>query len=100
LDVRFDARLRDSYESAIATGKWKGTSAVHDPTAYWAKGVLAYFDAAGQDAAPPDAAHPIRTREALRDYDPVLFELVNDTMAYEGRVDWRYLAQGGSDRHN
>lgn len=90
LDERFDARLKALHEQALGAGKWKGTSAVHDRVAYWVAGLLAYFDAAGQDAAPPDAAHPIRTREALRDYDPDLFALVHETMAYEGRVDWRY----------
>jgi hypothetical protein len=47
-------------------------------------------DAAGQDAAPNDASHPINTREALREYDAGLFALVHETMAYEGRVDWRF----------
>ena len=50
---------------------------------------MAYFDALGQDAAPNDAPHPIATREALRAYDPDLCALVNETMAYEGHVDWR-----------
>lgn len=90
LDARFDARLKALHDQALGAGKWKGTSAVHDRVAYWVAGVLAYFDAAGQDAAPPDASHPIGTREALRDYDPDLFELVHQTMAYQGRVDWRY----------
>jgi len=58
--------------------------------AYWSAGVLAYFDAAGQDSTPPDAVHPIQTRESLRDYDPDLFALVHGTMAYDGKVDWRY----------
>jgi len=90
LDVRFDEKLKESHEKAVGAGKWKGTSAVHDRVAYWAKGVLAYFDAAGQDAAPHDAAQPINTREALTQYDPDLYTLVNETMAYEGHVDWRY----------
>ncbi len=90
LDVRFDARLAALYDEAMAVGKWRGTAAAHDYAAYWATGMLAYFDAAGQDAAPNDAPHPIRTREALRDYDPGLHALVRDTMAYEGHVDWRY----------
>ena len=90
LDVRFDEKLNELYEKAVGAGKWKGTSAVHDRVAYWAKGVLAYFDAMGQDAAPHDAAHPINTREALQQYDPDLYTLVNETMAYEGHVDWRY----------
>jgi hypothetical protein len=90
LDVRFDQKLKDLFETATGAGKWKGTSAVHDRVAYWAAGMLAYFDAAGQDAAPGDAPHPIATREALKQYDPGLFALVHETMAYEGHVDWRY----------
>ncbi|MBI4327745.1 MAG: hypothetical protein HY674_21135, partial [Chloroflexi bacterium] len=90
LDAGFDERLKNLYEKALSAGKWKGTTAVHDRVAYWAEGVLAYFDALGQDAAPHDAAHPIDTREALKEYDPDLHALVNETMAYDGHVDWRY----------
>jgi hypothetical protein len=89
LDVRFDEKLKELFDRATTAGKWKGTAAVHDPVAYWTQGVLAYFDAAGQDAAPLDASHPITTREALKDYDPELFALVNETMAYKEHVDWR-----------
>lgn len=89
LDVRFDEKLVATFGKATAAGKWKGTSAVHDRVAYWTAGVLAYFDATGQEAAPNDAPHPITTREALRAYDPELFALVHETMAYEGHVDWR-----------
>lgn len=92
LDSRFDRRLSEAYDGAIAAGKWRGTSSVHDRVAYWVGGVLAYFDAAGQDAAPHDAPHPIRTRELLQSYDPDLYALVEQTMAYPGRVDWRYSA--------
>lgn len=90
LDVQFDQRLKDLFETAKAAGKWKGTSAVHDRVSYWVQGVVAYFDAAGQNAAPNDAVHPIHTREALQTYDPDLFALVHETMAYNGHVDWRY----------
>jgi hypothetical protein len=89
LDVRFDEALKRLFDDARKAGKWHGTSAVHDHGAYWVSGVLAYFDAAGQDAAPADAAHPIATREALQVYDPGLYDLVHQTMAYGGRVDWR-----------
>jgi hypothetical protein len=90
LDVRLDEKLKELHEKALAASKWKGTSAVHDRENYWTTGVLAYFDAAGQDAAPLDAPHPIATREALKDYDPGLFALVHETFAYGGRVDWRF----------
>jgi alpha-glucosidase len=90
LDVQFDEAVKGLFESAKAKGLWKGTAAVHDNLEYWAEGVLAYFDASGQDAAPNDSAHPISTREALKEYDPGLYALVNETMAYDGHVDWRY----------
>ncbi len=92
LDVRFDETLREIFEKATSVGKWKGTAAIHDRASYWTEGVLAYFDALGQDAAPHDAPHPIRTRELLKDYDPGLCALVNETMAYDGHVDWRFTA--------
>ena len=90
LDVQFDEKLKQLYETATGKNKWKGTAAVNDRVEYWAEGVLAYFDATGQDAAPNDAAHPINTREALKEYDPDLYALVNETMAYDGHADWRY----------
>ena len=90
LDERFDARVRAIYDYTMSQGKWIGSSSVNNHVAYWTAGVLAYFDAAGQDDTPADAAHPIRTRESLAQYDPELFALVNETMAYENQIDWRY----------
>ena len=33
-----------------------------------------------------------RVREALKSYDPDLWTLVDETMAYRERVDWRFAA--------
>lgn len=90
MDIRFDKKLMELYESAMSNDLWKGTSAVHNHVEYWAMGVLAYFDATGGVASPNDADHPITTREMLKQYDPGLFTLVEETMAYKGKVDWRY----------
>jgi len=90
MDIRFDNKLKELYESAMSKGQWKGTAAVHDRIEYWTQGVLAYFDAVGQGVPPNDADFPITTRESLMDYDPGLFQLVEETMAYKGKVDWRY----------
>lgn len=90
LDVTFDQKLNSLVNQAIDAGKWKGTAAVHDPARYWIEGVLAYFDASGQTAAPHDAIHPITTREKLQAYDPDLFALVHETFAFAGKVDWRW----------
>lgn len=90
LDVEFGGRVKAAFDHAVAKGLWKGTAAFANPEAYWVEGVLAYFDATGQNASPNDAPHPINTRELLQTYDPELFALVNETMAYDGHVDWRY----------
>lgn len=90
MDVRFDERLKTIFDAAMSKGRWKGTPAVQDRVEYWAEGVLAYFNAVGTGMTPIDADHPIVTREMLREYDPDLFALVDETMAYKGKVDWRY----------
>ena len=90
MDIRFDEKLKKLYDSAMSNGLWKGTSAVHDRIEYWTQGVLAYFDSVGQAVPPNDAAAPVTTREALKEYDPDLFALVDETMAYKGKADWRY----------
>jgi alpha-glucosidase len=89
LDVEFDRALRKAYEAATAKGLWKGTAAARDRVEYWAAGVEAYFDAAGEGPAPALADRPITTREALKEYDAELYALVDETMAYKGHVDWR-----------
>lgn len=93
LDIRFNEQLSKLFTSAMDSGKWKGTEAVHDPESYWVAGVLAYFDAVGQTAAPNDSPYPITTREQLATYDRDLYDLVKETMAYEGHVDWRYKSR-------
>ncbi len=90
MDVQFDEKLKELYDSAMSKGLWKGTPAVHNRVEYWAEGMLAYFDATGGNAPPNDADHSIDTRETLKEYDPDLFALVEETMAYKGKVDWRY----------
>jgi hypothetical protein len=90
MDIRFDEKLKELYDSAMSKGLWKGTAAVNDRVEYWAEGVLAYFDASGAVVPPNDSDHPIATREMLKQYDLGLFALVEETMAYKGRVDWRY----------
>jgi alpha-glucosidase len=90
LDSRFDDKLKLLFEAAVRSGKWQGTAAVHGRTAYWTAGVLAYFDADGQAAAPIGANLPVTNRESLKNYDADLAELVHETFGYRGKVDWRY----------
>jgi len=90
LDIEFDNRLKKLYDAALEKALWKGTPATQDRAEYWAAGVEAYFDAAGAGQAPNLADRPITTREALKAYDPELYALVDETMAYKEHVDWRY----------
>jgi len=90
MDVEFDRALQKIHEAAIATGLWKGTPAARSRAEYWTAGVEAYFDAAGDGLPPNLAARPITTRAALRAYDPDLFTMVDETMAYKEHVDWRF----------
>jgi hypothetical protein len=90
MDREFDERLRKLYEGATPKGLWKGTAAARSRVDYWVAGVEAYFDAAGDGPAPNLAERPIASREALQSYDPDLYALVDETMAYREHVDWRY----------
>ena len=90
MDIRFDEKLKELYDSAMRRNLWKGTSAVHNRVEYWTGGVLAYFDAVGRGMPPNDAEGPITTREALEAYDPDLAALVAEVFQYEKHVDWRY----------
>jgi hypothetical protein len=89
MDIEFDRQLGKIHEEAIGKSLWRGTAAARDRAEYWAAGVEAYFDAAGAGHAALGAARPITTRELLREYDPNLFRLVDETMAYREHVDWR-----------
>lgn len=90
VDVRFEEKLKELFAAAQSKKLWRGTPAGNGIEDYWAEGVLAYFDATGSRPAPNDAPRAITTREALKAYDPELFSLVNEVMAYDGHVDWRY----------
>jgi alpha-glucosidase len=90
LDLEFDKAVTELFDKAKAAKKWQGTAALEDKFAYWTAGVLAYFDALGQDAAPNDFRSTVNTREKLKEYDPGLFTFVSEVMAYETKVDWRY----------
>jgi alpha-glucosidase len=92
LDETFGRKLAALHTAATAAGKWKGTAAMNGPADYFAEGVVAFFDAGGQKHPPEDAAHPVVTRDQLAAYDPELFALVRETLAYDGHVDWRFRA--------
>jgi hypothetical protein len=89
LDVEFDKKVTKLFDAATEKKLWKGTAAARDRFEYWTAGVEAYFDAGGTGTAPNGADRPIVTRELLKAYDPDLHALVDETMAFKERVDWR-----------
>lgn len=85
IDQRFGTAVKELHAKALAEGKWRDTPAATGPSEYWALGLAAYFSPASA-GAPPTA---VTSREALREYDSGLHELIRQTMAYEGRPEWR-----------
>src|SRR5262249_44123926 len=89
LDIEFDNQLGKIFQGSLGKGLWKGAPAARSKIEFWAAGGEAYFDATGATPAPNNADRPSRPREALKVYDPELYELVDATMAFRERVDWR-----------
>jgi xylan 1,4-beta-xylosidase len=86
LDPTFNDRLKGLYDSAKAKGLWKGTYAMSNPEEYWAEAVQSYFDC---NAPPRRRVHnEIDTREELKQYDPKLFELIDESFR---SPQWRYV---------
>lgn len=69
LDPTFDARLKQTYERAMAAGLWKKKYASTNHQEYFAEGVQSWFDNNRQ----PDHDHNhVDTRIELKEYDPDL----------------------------
>jgi hypothetical protein len=77
LDRKFDGRLRETYKAAIDQRLWNDTYAATNHEEYWAEGVQSYFDCNN----PPNRGvhNGVNTREKLKEYDPRLFELIDDS---------------------
>ena len=77
LDSTFDNRLKALFNAVVAKGLWYG--AANDYKEYWAEGVTIWFHV-------PQLS-PLKTREALKAYDPDLALLIAEIF---GDNDWRY----------
>ena len=83
VDPTFDRRLQETYESALADGKWKGTYAAQNKEEYWAEGVQSWFDTNRSN----DHDHnDIDTRDELKPYDPRLAALLTEVFGDNERV--------------
>ena len=80
VDPEFDNRLKTTYNAAMEKGLWRDTYAATNRDEYWAEGVGSWFDGANSN-------NPVKTRDALKAYDPDLATLIGD---FFGDHAWRY----------
>lgn len=84
VDSTFDQRLEEAFQAAKKEGLWKGTYADSNRHEYFAEGFQCWFD----DNRENDALHNhVNTRDELRNYDPRLAALVEETV---GDISWKY----------
>ena len=82
IDPTFDNRLKAVYNAAMEKGLWSGTYAASNRFEYWAEGVDSWFH-----TSTFVDGNPIKTRDALKAYDPALALLIAEVF---GDNDWRY----------
>jgi hypothetical protein len=84
-DKTFMSRLRASFNSAIAAGKWANTYGGSNVDEYFAEGVQSYFET-NIESIPPNGIHnEVNTRAELASYDPTLHGLVAEVF---GAATW------------
>ena len=84
VDPTFDARLKATYDAAMAAGLWKGKYASVNHHEYFAEGVQSWFDNNRENDH--DHNH-VNTREELVEYDPRLAEICREVF---GNTELRY----------
>jgi hypothetical protein len=84
VDPTFDARLKATYEAAMAAGLWKGKYASVNHHEYFAEGVQSWFDNNRENDH--DHNH-VNTREELLEYDPRLAAICREVF---GDTELRY----------
>jgi hypothetical protein len=75
IDLTFDRRLKEAYESSMSRGLWKDKYASVNRNEYWAEGVQSWFN----NNRKPDHDHNfVDTREELIEYDSRLAQLCEE----------------------
>lgn len=83
-DPTFDHRLKECYDAAMASGKWKGLYAAENHAEYWGEAVQSWFGTNREN----DALHNhVNTRQELIDYDPGVAKLCEEVF---GKNTWQY----------
>jgi hypothetical protein len=74
--AQFRSQVQSAYTSAMSKGLWANTSASTDTKVYWAVGTQVWFGA--------NSLLPVKTRDALVDYDPPLAALLAAYLPADG----------------
>ena len=75
----FDNRLETVYNEAMNKGLWQGSGNAVNKDEYWANGVNVWFHT--------HHSSPVKTRDALKAYDPSLASLITEVLGDHG---WRH----------
>lgn len=87
VDNEWRQKKNATFRAAMEKGLWKNAYAASNPGEYWAEICQSYFDCNRVN----NWNHgPIGTREQLKEYDPVGYELVRKTFNLSPQNDWRY----------
>lgn len=85
VDPSFEDRLTQAFTRATEAGLWRNTFAARDAQEYWAEGVQDWYYT-NLEADPPDGVHgPVNTKEELQQYDPALYDLIDELLPEQTR---------------
>jgi len=84
IDPTFDRRLKETYDAAMAAGKWKTLYAAENHAEYWAEAVQSWF---GTNRENDSLHNHVNTREELIEYDPGVAKLCAEVF---GKNPWQY----------
>ena len=77
IDATFDARLKESYDRAMAGGLWRGKYSSVNHHEYFAEGIQSWC---GTNRENDHDHNHVNTREELREYDPALADLCREVL--------------------
>lgn len=87
VDPTWNKRKNDAFQNAKSKGLWKNVYAGGNAGEYWAEIAQSYFDCNRVNNW--NHAH-VGTREQLKEYDPVGYELVHAVFNFTPENDWKY----------
>lgn len=84
-DTTFERRLTQLYQNAKNAGTYRNTYAMDSPQEYWAEGVQDWYDT-NLESIPANGVHNnINTRVELLQYDPDLWDLIDELVPEDTR---------------